>query len=95
MNFHIKNIFRPKTVEFEIKSEVKWRMRDDWMMKKLGHPSSRRKMLITPKGFELYLKTEIYFKNFHVEKVYKGKNLGTYNFLSSWANKLIIFTSKF
>jgi hypothetical protein len=27
-------------------------MRDDWMMKTLGHPSSRRKMLITPVWFK-------------------------------------------
>jgi hypothetical protein len=43
-------------------------MRDDWMMKTLGHPSSRRKMLITPEGLKLYLKSEIYYK-FELRKV--------------------------
>ncbi len=65
-------------------------MWDDWKVKTHGHPSSRRKMFITPTRFKLYLKSKIYFI-VKLRKSLKGKNLEIYIFKSSWANQLIIF----
>jgi hypothetical protein len=58
--FSFLKFLAEKIVELEIKKmTLKWRMRDDWMMKTLGHPSSRRKMLITP----------VWFKNIFSKKI--------------------------
>jgi hypothetical protein len=62
--FYFKKTFLAKKVVLKkekLKETAKRRMRDDWMMKTLGHPSSRRKMLITPEGFKLYLRSGIYY----------------------------------